>query len=129
MSTARLRNLLVYVGIACADMLVISAAAALGADAMPGFRPGEFLAPARTSAVTLLAVVAPCLSAWLASNRPRFGSEPIAAQVNALSERGVPRGEMVVLTQGEAAAAIASVPADDARRADLREQVRPWGAC
>jgi len=103
MTTAQLNNLLIYVGVAVANMLTIAVSAVLAGGTLPGFREGEPFAPARGQLVALLAIIAPVLTTWLASNRPRFGSEDIAGQVNGLRAQGVHRSEMVVLPQADAA--------------------------
>jgi hypothetical protein len=99
-SNDQLKNLLIYIGVALANMVAIGVAAALAAGTMPGFRDGELLAPAKTEAVGLLALLAPILSTWLASNRPRFGSEGIAAKVNSLREQGYHRDDLTVRPKG-----------------------------
>jgi hypothetical protein len=67
---------------------------------MPGFRDGELLAPAKNEAVGLLALLAPILSTWLVSNRPRFGSEHLAAEVGAYKEMGYHRDDLTVRPKG-----------------------------
>jgi hypothetical protein len=99
-SNDQLKNLLIYIGVALANMVAIGVAAALAAGTMPGFRDGELLAPAKTEAVGLLAVVAPILSTWLASNRPRFGSEHLAAEVGAYKEMGYHRDDLTIRPKG-----------------------------
>lgn len=103
MTTAQLNNLLIFVGVALLNMLVIASAAALAAGTMPGFREGEFLRPAASTAVALLAFLAPILSSWISANRPRLGSEGLAQQVNDLRAEGVSRSQMVVVSRDDAA--------------------------
>jgi hypothetical protein len=106
--SAQMKNLLVYCGVAVANMLAIATAAALAAGTLPGFREAEFLAPAVPSLVALVALLAPIPTAWLASNRPRIGSEGLSEQVNALKAQGVPKDRMVVLSEAEAASVLAT---------------------
>lgn len=52
------------------------------------------------------------------SQLARFGSEGLAKQVDALKARGVPRSDMVVVTQGEADRAFAAPPPPPAPTAE-----------
>jgi hypothetical protein len=97
MNTAMLRNLLIYAGVAVVNALAIALAAALAAGSLPGFREGEFLAPATASIIALMAILTPILTAWLASNRPRFGSEGLADDANQLRAMGISRADMEVV--------------------------------
>jgi hypothetical protein len=101
-SNDQLKNLLIYVGVALANMIAIGVAAALAAGTMPGFRDGELLAPAKTEAVGLLALLAPILSTWLASNRPRYGSEHLAADIGAYKDMGYHRDDLKVVLKKDA---------------------------
>ena len=92
----RFINLAYYVGVAVANMLAIAIGAGLAAGTLPGFRDGEPFAPAAPSMVALLAVVTPILTAWLASNRPRFGSEELAHDVDEARKAGVSRKRMAI---------------------------------
>jgi hypothetical protein len=121
-----LRNLGVYCIVALANMLAVVVSAGLIAGTVPGFRVGEFLAPATGLMVALLAIVVPILTAWLAANRPRLGSEHLAAQVSELGAEGVPKRDMIVVPRDDEAppntaellAAIA-VPLAAALRAEM----------
>lgn len=101
-SAAQWRNLLVFVAVIAANIVVISVAAALGADTMPGFRDGEFLRPGRETAIGLLALLAPIISGWIVQNRPSFGSEGLAAEVNDLREQGYSRADLTVVPKATA---------------------------
>lgn len=96
MTDRQIRNLLVYCGIAVADMLVVAIAAALAAGAMPGFREGELMAPAAPILAAVLAVLTPILTTALASTRPRFGSEELAHDVDQARAAGVSRKRLTV---------------------------------
>jgi hypothetical protein len=94
---AQLKNLLVFIAVVACNILVISVASALGADTMPGFREGEFLRPGREPALGLLAILAPIIGGWIMQNRPRFGSEGLAAQTDAYRELGYHRSQLEVV--------------------------------
>lgn len=97
MSTAQLKNLAIFCGVVVVNIIVISVAAALGADTMPGFREGELFRPGRESAIGLLAIVAPIISGWIVQNRPRIGSERLAAIVDDYRERGYHKSDLTVV--------------------------------
>jgi hypothetical protein len=97
---AQFRNLLIYAGVALLNMLAIAVAAALAGGTMPGFRANEFFEPAKGELVALLTLAAPILSTWLASNRPRFGSEQLAAEVGVFKDLGFHRDDLTVLPKG-----------------------------
>jgi hypothetical protein len=100
MSDLKLQNLLIYLGVGLLNALAIATAAALAAGTMPGFRDGEFLRPSEDVVVGLLALLVPVLTTWLASNRPRFGSEQLAAEVGAYRDLGYHRADLTVLPKG-----------------------------
>jgi len=94
------KNLLIYIGIAVANMAAIALAAGVAGGSLVGFRDGDPFAVAGPSMAALLAVVTPILSTWLASNRPRIGSEAIAAAVDERRHAGQSRKSMVVRSKG-----------------------------
>jgi hypothetical protein len=126
MTTAEVRqfkNLLIYVCIAIANMVAIALAAGVASGNLAGFRPGDPFEVAGPAMAALLAVVTPVLSTWLASNRPRIGSEEIAAQVDQRRRHGQSRKTMVVRTAGSPPATVDdTVSAEQAARiADILE--------
>jgi hypothetical protein len=97
MSTDReLRNLLIYVLIAVAQMALIVLGAALGTGTLPGFRPGGPFEPAGPALAALIALLAPIVATWLAANRPRLGSAELAHQVDQARKGGTPRHRLMV---------------------------------
>lgn len=96
-----MRNLLFYVLIALVNMALIAFGYALVAGTLPGFRAGEPFAPAGPALASLLAILLPILSGWLAANRPRLGSENLADDVNKLQKAGVPKDEMAVVPKAD----------------------------
>jgi hypothetical protein len=108
----RVNNLLIYSLVALANILAIALSAALATGAMPGFRDGEFLAPAKAEMAGLLGILVPILSAWVAANRPSFGGEGLAAQAGVYRQEGYHRDEMVVLPRDRVPAAAAVAGAD-----------------
>jgi hypothetical protein len=107
---AQFVNLLIFVAVVVCQITVVSVAAALASDTMPGFREGELFRPGRDLAIGLLALLGPIIGGWVIQNRPRFGSEPVAAQVNDLRAQGVSRQDMVVTTADTVATALSDRP-------------------
>lgn len=126
MKQSSVNNFLIYCGLAVAQILALAVAAALAAGAMPGFREGEFFAPAADLLATLMTVITPILATAVAASRARLGSETIARQVEDLREQGVPRSQMVVLSEQEAAERLAAPLTHEQRAvilADLKAEL------
>lgn len=103
MTRAQLVNVAWYVAYAFVGALVatgLQLAQVLAGDGDILWRP-----LAATFTTTLFGALATALGA---SRLTRLGSEQIAGQVNALKAEGVPRSQMVVLSQDDAAAALAA---------------------
>lgn len=98
----RLWNVLAYCGIALLNLLLTLLAIAITAGTIAGFRPGEPFAPYAAQFTAIIAVATPALSAWLNSNRPRIGSEGLAADVKELQKDGFSRQDMTVVTKEDA---------------------------
>lgn len=98
MTTAKFRNIAIYVAIGIAIFLVTDLGKAIEDGLMPGFRDGETFAAARERIGDLIALLAATGGMWLAANRPRFGSEGLSQQVKSLQADGVPRSDMSVLS-------------------------------
>lgn len=98
----KLNNLLIYLIVGVLNVCAIAVGAGLASGTLPGFRPGEGFAPAGPALTALLAVVVPTLSTWMAANRPRLGSEGLAADVSALKARGYHRKDMTVVPKAGA---------------------------
>ena len=81
MTPAQIRNLLIHTGLALASMLAIAVGAALAGGTMPGFREGEFFAPAAPTFVALIALLTPILTSAVAATRPKLGQEETSALV------------------------------------------------
>lgn len=94
----RLWNVLAYCGIALLNLLLTLLAIAITSGSIVGFRPGEPFTPYAAQFTAIIAIATPALTGWLNSNRPRIGSEVLAADVRALQKDGVPRSEMTVLS-------------------------------
>lgn len=109
-TAAQWRNLLIFVAVAVANIVVIAVAAALGGDTMPGFREGEPLRPGKDQAIGLLALLAPIISGWIVQNRPRFGSEGLAAEVDARRREGYARDDLTVIPKADVLDHIAPTP-------------------
>jgi hypothetical protein len=107
-TTAQLRNLLVFCCVVLAQVVVISVAAALAADTMPGFREGDFLRPGRETLIGLLALLTPIVAGWVMQNRPRWGSEELAQRVNELRDQGYHRADLTVVPKDGAAPAVSA---------------------
>lgn len=99
MTEQTIRNALVYIGVAIVPPVADAVYQAL-ASQMAGGKPIDW---GQLGLVTLLAL----LGAAVASQRPQVGHEAIAAQTNYLQAQGMPKREMVVLHQDEAAPALA----------------------
>lgn len=112
MTPAQLKNLMIFVAVVALNMAAIAVAAALAANTMPGFRDDEFFAPARTEAIGLLALVIPILGGWITQNRPRFGSEKLASEVNSLRDRGYSRHDLQVVPKPGVVPDRPTTPAD-----------------
>lgn len=110
MTPAQLQNLLTYVGIWVAIALAGAVGVAIGSGAVPGFADGQILSSARAEIASAIALLVTGGGVWLAANRPRYGSETIASQVSDLKAQGVHRDEMIVLSEAEAATALAGDP-------------------
>lgn len=93
----RLRNVLIYSAIACLNAAAVVAAALVAQGAVPALEAGGWAEPAKPILLAMLAVLVPSLASWLAANRPRLGSEAVAAQVDVLEKRGNRRRQMRVL--------------------------------
>lgn len=96
MTDLAFRNLLMYVLLWVANVLAICAAAALAAGTMPGFQEGQFFAPASSVVLGSLMLAVPTLTGWLAANRPRIGSEQLAADVDKQRKAGRSRRALKV---------------------------------
>jgi hypothetical protein len=108
MSAAQLRNLGLY-----ALWAFIGATVATGLH-LSQLLAGSEVIPIRGLAATFTASFFGALATVVGTSQlTRFGSEQIAAQVNALKTQGVPRSEMVVLSEADAASVLAQqVPPD-----------------
>lgn len=118
MTVAQFRNLSIYAGIWIAIALAGALGLAIGNGAVPGFSDGQILAPARTEIASALALLVSGGGIWLAANRPRFGSEMLAATVSAYKALGYHRDDLAVMPKVDnptavALAAIATMSADD----------------
>jgi len=92
----RVKNVLFYMGAALCNMIAVVLAFQLAANTLPGFRPGEFMAPAAGLLSSLLAILIPTLTGIVASLRPRIGEEDLAAKVDAAGKRGIARSDLTV---------------------------------
>ncbi len=98
----RLWNVLAYCGIALLNLLLTLLAISITAGTIAGFRPGEPFTPYAAQFTAIIAVASPALTAWLAQNRPRVGSEELAEDVKALQKDGKHRSELTVVTKEDA---------------------------
>lgn len=98
MSNDELVNRLVYVLALLAKILLAAVVAGIYAGSMPGFRAGDALAPYGDGIAAALAIAGLALASWIEANRPRFGSEKLARQVNELQKDGVRRADMTVVS-------------------------------
>lgn len=114
MTTAQLHNLAIFIGAVVANIVAVSVAAALAGDTMPGFREGEFLRPGRDEAIGLLALLVPILSGLVVQNRPRFGSERLAAEVDERRKQGYSRNDLTVVPKDRVAPDIQGIADLDA---------------
>lgn len=64
----------------------------------------------------IAAAIGPVVAGLAASRLPRPEGAALAAQIDDLKARGIPRKELVVVTQEEAVRGIAEAPPDDAGR-------------
>ena len=103
MTTDRLLNIAVYVAIGVAILLAGALGAEIGEGTLPGFQDGQTFAGVRGQIGDLIALLATSGGIWLAANRPRQGSEGIAAEVKDLQASGVHRADMTVVTKEDAA--------------------------
>lgn len=96
MTDLQLRNILIY----CLLWVAVAIAGPLGfaisSGAVPGFGDGEALASARGEIAGALALLVTAGGMYLAANRPRVGSEEIAAQVDAERKGGTSRRALTV---------------------------------
>lgn len=119
MTTARLQNIAVYVAIGVAILLAGALGQAVGNGALPGFRDGETFASVRGQIGDLIALLATSGGLWLAANRPRQGSEALAADVNELQQaNGTHRADMTVISKEDAAWLERVRPLRDKAKAD-----------
>jgi hypothetical protein len=93
----RLRNVMIYGLVAAINGLATVAAAMLAAGTLPWFEGEGAMAPAKPIFLTALAVLVPALTSWLAANRPRVGSETLAAQVDDKTKLGIAKTDMQVV--------------------------------
>lgn len=112
-------NLGTFCTVVLVQVIVLSLAAALASDTMTGFREGELFRPGRDTAIGLLTLLTPIIGGWVIQNRPRFGSEALAAQVNDLRADGYHRDQLTVVpkdgaqpTTSQADATIAALDLD-----------------
>lgn len=100
MTELQFRNVLVYVLLWVLVALAGPLGTTIGTGAVPGFGDGEPLAPARGEVAGALALLMTAGGMYLAANRPRVGSEQIAADVDAARKSGVSRRALTVQTKG-----------------------------
>lgn len=102
MTTAKFRNIATYGAIGIAIYLLMNLGDAIQSGLMPGFMDGQTFAPSRERIADLIELITAAGAMWLAANRPRFGSERLAADVKALQADGVSRQDMTVVTKEDA---------------------------
>lgn len=107
MTVDQAKNLLIYAGIWIAIALAGALGLAIGNGAVPGFSDGQILAPARTEIASALALLVSGGGIWLAANRPRFGSEALAATVSAYKMLGYHRDDLTVQPKDDDPTAVA----------------------
>lgn len=118
MTTARLQNVAIYVAIGVAILLAGALGQAVSAGNLPGFQDGQTFAGVRGQIGDLIALLATSGGIWLAANRPRQGSEGLAADVSALHDEGVHRADMTVISKEDAAWLARVKPLRDLAAAD-----------
>lgn len=97
MTYAQLQNRLTYGLIAIAVAVGGIFGTAIGAGLVYGFRDGEPMAPVRIEVASAIALMVAAGGQWVSANRPRDGSEGLAADVGALHAAGYHRKDLTVV--------------------------------
>lgn len=102
MTNAELQNRLIYALITIMVLLSGPLAIAISSGTFPGFEDGTQLASIREQLGAAIGTLVTIGGMWLAANRPRLGSEQLAADADKLRKLGKSRRGLKVVPKGAA---------------------------